>query len=106
MVGAWTECLQRPSPVAFCVPGEAAADNPLIAVVDNLQAQLSATKAQAAEFEGKSLELGAELAVLERKQKNQVHVVCCYWAAGSKRTNTYIEWWGFIVCVLSLHAVR
>lgn len=40
-------------------------------VVEELRAQLTAAKALAAEYEGKSLELGAELAVLERKQKNQ-----------------------------------
>lgn len=56
--------------------GDAETDNPLASLVEDLQAQLSVAKASAAEYEGKSLELGAELAVMERKQKNQVLRAC------------------------------
>lgn len=54
------------------IAGATEVGNPLADVVEDLQAQLSAAQALAAEFEHKSLELGAELAVMERKQKNQV----------------------------------
>jgi hypothetical protein len=65
-------------PCCFAAAGEEDAQD-LREVVAQLRAELAKVQAQAAEREQANLTLGAELSVLERKQRNQVCCCWCWW---------------------------